>query len=80
MRSHQMRDGTVKHEAFFDWSGAGISTQRHSNVYFVDPILEMIEGAKKIGTERIELYTEAFAHQYGLEIKMRFCHIHNQQF
>jgi pyridoxine 5-phosphate synthase len=21
---------------------------------------------KKIGTERIELYTEAFAHQYGL--------------
>jgi pyridoxine 5-phosphate synthase len=25
----------------------------------------MIEG-KKIGTERIELYTEAFAHQYGL--------------
>ena len=33
---------------------------------FVDPVLEMIEGAKKIGTERIELYTEAFAHQYGL--------------
>jgi len=33
---------------------------------FVDPVLEMIEGAKKTGTERIELYTEAFAHQYGL--------------
>ena len=33
---------------------------------FVDPILEMIEGAKAIGTERIELYTENFAHQYGL--------------
>ena len=33
---------------------------------FVDPILEMIEGAKKIGTERIELYTEEFAHQYNL--------------
>ena len=33
---------------------------------FVDPLLEMIEGAKKIGTERIELYTEAFAHQYSL--------------
>jgi pyridoxine 5-phosphate synthase len=33
---------------------------------FVDPVLEMIEGAKKIGTERIELYTEAFAHQYSL--------------
>lgn len=33
---------------------------------FVDPVLEMVEGAKKTGTERIELYTESFAHQYGL--------------
>ena len=33
---------------------------------FVDPVLEMIQGAAAIGTERIELYTEAFAHQYGL--------------
>jgi pyridoxine 5-phosphate synthase len=33
---------------------------------FVDPVLEMIEGAKIIGTERIELYTEAFAHEYSL--------------
>jgi pyridoxine 5-phosphate synthase len=33
---------------------------------FVDPVLEMIEGAKKTGTDRIELYTEAFAHQYDL--------------
>ena len=33
---------------------------------FVDPVLEMIEGAKKTGTDRIELYTENFAHQYSL--------------
>ncbi len=33
---------------------------------FVDPILEMIEGAKATGTDRIELYTEEFAHQYSL--------------
>jgi pyridoxine 5-phosphate synthase len=33
---------------------------------FVDPIPEMIEGAKKTGTDRIELYTEAFAYQFGL--------------
>lgn len=33
---------------------------------FVDPVLEMIEGAKRTGTERIELYTEAFAHEYSL--------------
>lgn len=33
---------------------------------FVDPVLNMIEGAKEVGADRIELYTEAFAHQYGL--------------
>jgi len=33
---------------------------------FVDPIAAMIEGAKKTGTDRIELYTEAFAHEYSL--------------
>ena len=33
---------------------------------FVDPVLAQIEGAKATGTDRIELYTEAFAHQYGL--------------
>ncbi|WP_396175216.1 pyridoxine 5'-phosphate synthase [Flavobacterium sp.] len=33
---------------------------------FVDPKLEMIEAAKKTGTDRIELYTEEFAHQFSL--------------
>src|SRR6056300_1611694 len=33
---------------------------------FVDPVLKQIEGAKETGTDRIELYTEGFAHQYGL--------------
>jgi pyridoxine 5-phosphate synthase len=33
---------------------------------FVDPVLSMVEGAKETGADRIELYTEAFAHQYGL--------------
>ncbi len=31
---------------------------------FVDPIQAMIEGAQKTGTDRIELYTEAFAHEF----------------
>jgi len=31
---------------------------------FVDPIVEMIEAAATTGTDRIELYTEAYAHQY----------------
>ena len=33
---------------------------------FVDPDVKQIEGAKLTGTDRVELYTEAFAHQYGL--------------
>jgi pyridoxine 5-phosphate synthase len=33
---------------------------------FVGTDLKIIEGAKKIGTDRIELYTEKFAHQYSL--------------
>ena len=33
---------------------------------FVDPVLAMVEGAKITGTDRIELYTEEFAHQYSL--------------
>ena len=33
---------------------------------FVDPIEKMIEGAKETGTERIELYTESFAHEFAL--------------
>lgn len=31
---------------------------------FVDPIIEMIEGAKETGTDRIELYTEDYAKKY----------------
>ncbi len=31
---------------------------------FVDPKIEMIEGAAATGTNRVELYTEAYAHQY----------------
>jgi pyridoxine 5-phosphate synthase len=32
---------------------------------FVDPVVEMIEGAKATGTNRIELYTEGFASDYA---------------
>ena len=31
---------------------------------FADPVVEMIEGAKKTGTDRIELYTESYATQF----------------
>ncbi|KIA87356.1 pyridoxine 5'-phosphate synthase [Flavobacterium sp. AED] len=57
---------TIKHADYLkeivqEFQRNGIRTS-----IFVDPLLEMIEGAKKIGTERIELYTEAFAHEYSL--------------
>ncbi len=32
---------------------------------FVDPIEDMVEAAAETGTDRIELYTEAFAAEYG---------------
>jgi pyridoxine 5-phosphate synthase len=32
---------------------------------FVDPVVEMIEGARATGTNRIELYTESFAKQFA---------------
>ncbi|HTI08765.1 MAG TPA: pyridoxine 5'-phosphate synthase [Puia sp.] len=31
---------------------------------FVDPVIAMVEGAAATGTDRIELYTEAYAHHY----------------
>jgi pyridoxine 5-phosphate synthase len=57
---------TIKHADYLkeivqEFQRNGIRTS-----IFVDPVLKMIEGAKNIGTERIELYTEAFAHQYSL--------------
>lgn len=33
---------------------------------FVDPVVEMVEGAAATGTDRIELYTEGYARQYAL--------------
>ena len=32
---------------------------------FVDPVVEMIEGAKAVGTDRIELYTESYAREFA---------------
>jgi pyridoxine 5-phosphate synthase len=32
---------------------------------FVDPVIKMVEGAAETGTDRIELYTEGYAKQFG---------------
>jgi pyridoxine 5-phosphate synthase len=57
---------TITHKDFLvnvikQFQAEGIRTS-----IFVDPELKQIEGAKATGTDRIELYTEAFAHQYSL--------------
>lgn len=57
---------TVKHQAYLKEIIAEFKRNNIRTSIFVDPVLEMIEGAKATGTDRIELYTEAFAHQYGL--------------
>lgn len=32
---------------------------------FVDPVIAMVEGAAATGADRVELYTEAYAHEYA---------------
>ena len=57
---------TIKNESYLTEVIAEFQRNGIRTSIFVDPVLKMIEGAKKTGTDRIELYTEAFAHQYGL--------------
>ena len=57
---------TIKHQSYLTEVIAEFKRNGIRTSIFVDPILAMIEGAKATGTDRIELYTEEFAHQYGL--------------
>jgi len=57
---------TIKNKMFLteiikEFKNNGIRTS-----IFLDPVIEQVEGAKDTGADRIELYTEAFAHQYSL--------------
>lgn len=57
---------TIKHKSFLK---EVISEFQNNNIrtsIFLDPDLNQVEGALATGTDRIELYTEAFAHQYSL--------------
>lgn len=58
--------GTLKHKDFLT---EVIQECKRNNIrtsIFVDPDLKMIAGAKLTGTDRIELYTEQFAHEFSL--------------
>lgn len=57
---------TIKNQAFLTEIIAEFKRNGIRTSVFIDPVLGQIEGAAKTGAERIELYTEAFAHQYGL--------------
>jgi pyridoxine 5-phosphate synthase len=55
---------TVKHERFLQEIIAEIKSYGVRVSVFVDPTASMVEGAKKIGADRIELYTEPYASHY----------------
>lgn len=57
---------TVRHQSYLQEVIAVFKAQGIRTSIFVDPDVKMIEGAKATGTDRIELYTENFAHQYAL--------------
>lgn len=57
---------TVKHQSYLKEVVQEFQRNNIRVSIFVDPIQAMIDGAKETGTDRIELYTEVFAHQYGL--------------
>lgn len=56
---------TIEHETYLKdmiavFKNAGIRVS-----IFIDPVLEMIAGAKAVGADRIELYTESYAKQWA---------------
>ncbi len=57
---------TIRHQTYLTEITQEFQRNNIRVSIFVDPQLEMIEAAKKIGTDRIELYTENYAHQYSM--------------
>jgi pyridoxine 5-phosphate synthase len=57
---------TIEHQSYLKEVIQEFQRHHIRTSIFVDPDLKMIEGAKSTGTDRIELYTESFAHQYNL--------------
>jgi pyridoxine 5-phosphate synthase len=55
---------TIKHQGFLT---EVIQEFRHQGIrtsIFINPIAQMIEGAAKVATDRVEFYTGPYAHQY----------------
>ncbi len=57
---------TLKHKEFLTEIIQEFKQNNIRTSVFLDPTLKQVEGAKAIGADRIELYTEAFAYQFSL--------------
>jgi pyridoxine 5-phosphate synthase len=55
---------TIKHQFYLKEMVALFKEQGIRVSIFVDPVVEMVEAAATTGTDRIELYTEAYAHNF----------------
>ena len=56
---------TIVNRSFLNEVIAGFQEAGIRTSIFVDPDPRMVEGAKATGTDRIELYTERYAHEYS---------------
>jgi pyridoxine 5-phosphate synthase len=55
---------TVKHATYLKEMVSLFQSEGIRVSIFVDPVVDMISAAAESGTDRIELYTEAYAHNY----------------
>ncbi len=56
---------TIKNESFLKDCIKELTESKIRTSIFVDPSLKMIDGAKKIGSDRIELYTKSYADNFN---------------
>ena len=56
---------TIKNESFLKDCVEELKESNIRTSIFVDPNLKMIDGAKKIGSDRIELYTKSYADNFN---------------
>ncbi len=56
---------TIEHKKYLTGIIGVFKKARIRTSIFIDPKIEMIEAAAETGTDRVELYTEAYAHNYA---------------
>jgi len=58
---------TIEHKQYLKDIIAVFKKAHIRTSIFVDPAIEMIEAAAETGTDRVELYTEAYAHKFATD-------------